>query len=268
MDKHMIVYKTRIKQALTPSGLPDLDYALNPYVGCLHSCIYCYAREYTREKLVSEKWGQVVLVKENLIETLKRDTLRAKPGTVGLSTITDPYQPVESEYRLSRRSLEVLLSRGFKVSIQTKSGLVTRDLDILERWRGSVDVGFTITTLDSSTAKVIEPNSPPPRERAKALELISSRGIETWVFLGPILPGITDSIENIESIVELASSTRSTLYIDMLRVKPFMFKARGLQRELALKARGYKWKELFSTIKALCKKHGVVCKEAFSSQRV
>ena len=245
-----------------------MDYALNPYIGCSHACIYCYAREYTRERIVRERWGQSVIVKENLIEALRRDVLRLRPGTVGLSTITDPYQPVESEYKLSRRSLEVLLPRGFRVSIQTKSGLVTRDLDILERWGESVDVGFTITTLDSSIARVIEPNSPPPSERVRALELVSSRGIETWVFLGPILPGITDSIESIESIVEIASSTRSTLYIDMLRVKPFMLKAEGLQRELALRARGFAWRELFRKIEALCRKHGVKCKEAFGSQEV
>ncbi len=258
----LVVLKTRVKQALSKTGLPDLDYALNPYIGCSHGCIYCYAREYTRDTRIAENWGRIVVVKENLIEVLDKETRKIRRGVVGLATITDPYQPVEAVYEITRRALEILLERGFHVSIQTKSTLVLRDLDILEKYKNRVDVGFTITTLDNSKARRIEPSSSPPTARAEALRKISSRGIETWVFMGPIIPGLTDNIGDIEEIVLLASETRSVLYYDKLRIKPFMQKTGSLSM-LASKTGKYSWQSIYKLVNDLCRRHNVVCKPGF-----
>lgn len=253
----------KVRQALVPSGLPDLDYALNPYVGCGHGCIYCYAREYVRDKMIASNWGRIVVVKENLIDVLRGEVSRLRRGVVGLATVTDPYQQVEREYGLSRAVLEILLPKCFNVSIQTKSDLVLRDLDLLEKWSGKVDVGFTITTLDDATARAVEPRAPPPSRRAWALERIASRGIETWVFVGPVIPGLTDDPDVLRDVVELAASTGSTLYYDKLRVKKFMYREQGLVKELALKAKSYRWSEVFNRIERLCKKYGVKYKPGF-----
>ncbi|MEM2080611.1 MAG: radical SAM protein [Nitrososphaerota archaeon] len=212
--------RVRVRTALSRSGLPDLDYSLNPYIGCLHGCLYCYARDYTRQAEVVEKWGSLVYVKEDLLGILKRETRKLKPGTVGISTITDPYQPVESVEKLTRRSIEVLLRRGFKVSVQTKSPLVLRDLDILKSFREMVDVGFTIITLDPGVASLLEPGAPIPAQRAKALTQVSGEGLRTWLFYGPVIPGLNDDKNSFTKVLEAVHGCASIVLIDKLRVTP------------------------------------------------
>ncbi|MEM2852825.1 MAG: hypothetical protein QW438_06515 [Ignisphaera sp.] len=96
------VVEIEVRQALTKSGLPDLDYALNPYLGCGHGCLYCYAKIYTRLSEVVANWGKIIAVKKNLLDILTNEVERLKRGTVGIGTITDPYQPIEAIYRLTR----------------------------------------------------------------------------------------------------------------------------------------------------------------------
>ncbi|HDD26449.1 MAG TPA: radical SAM protein, partial [Acidilobales archaeon] len=181
----------RVKSALSRSGLKEIDYALNPYLGCYHSCIYCYARDFTRYEEVAKNWGEVIYVKINLLDVLRREVKRLPKGVVGVATITDPYQPIEATYRLTRGSLEILKRYGFKVSIQTKSPLVLRDKDIIEPKQ--FDVGVTIITMDKDVAKVVEPKAPPPTDRVRILKEISELGVETWLFMGPIIPCLTDN---------------------------------------------------------------------------
>ena len=96
-EKVPIYRRIKVKQALSRSGLPDIDYALNPYAGCYHGCIYCYARAYTRYKDAAQNWGQVIYIKENIVDVLRKEVRRKKKGIVGISTITDPYQPIEKK---------------------------------------------------------------------------------------------------------------------------------------------------------------------------
>ncbi|MEM2389905.1 MAG: radical SAM protein, partial [Ignisphaera sp.] len=153
------VVEIEVRQALTKSGLPDLDYALNPYLGCGHGCLYCYAKIYTRLSEVVANWGKIIAVKKNLLDILTNEVERLKRGTVGIGTITDPYQPIEAIYRLTRSSIDILARNGFKVSIQTKNSLVVRDIDILKKYRDAVDVGLTITSADDSMMHTFEPYS-------------------------------------------------------------------------------------------------------------
>ncbi|MCS7143768.1 MAG: radical SAM protein [Archaeoglobaceae archaeon] len=247
----LLVERKRVSSALGKSNLPGLDYTLNPYIGCSHGCIYCYARLYSEPRIAKE-WGKIVVVKENISEILMREMRKKKKGVVGLSTITDAYQSIEAKERITREILRILLENNFKVSIQTKSDLVLRDLDILCDMNKFVDVGFTITTLEDRIAELIEPNAPKPSARVKALEKISAEGIKTWIFLGPIIPEVSE--KSFEEIVELAKATKSSLYYDKYRVKPFMS---GYSKELADKAKKTDWKAIAERIKELCRVKGV-----------
>jgi len=256
-----------VKEALSKSNLPDLDYALNPYFGCEHSCIYCYAREYTPDKEVSENWGKIVKVKKNIIDLLKIEVKKKKKGVVGLSTITDPYQPIERELELSRKSLEILLRNGFKVSIQTKSDLVLRDLDILIKFRDLADVGLTITFLDKDIAKRFEINAPEPNRRINALYRLSENGIRTWIFYGPVIPRVNDDLEIIKELVKIAKETNSTFYYDKLRIKRFMLKSDNpLIKEMINSSKNYDWENLYKKIEEICKENNLKCLPAFESK--
>ncbi|WP_440059111.1 SPL family radical SAM protein [Thermogladius sp. 4427co] len=257
------VIEIKVSKAISKSGLPDLDYALNPYLGCYHGCIYCYARLYTRIKEVSMNWGEVVGVKINLVEKLEKEVKYLTKGIVGVGTITDPYQPVEAKYFLTRESLKILFRHGFKASIQTKGTLVTRDIDLLSSYSNYVDVGFTITTLDPKKASFIEPKAPPPSERVKALERVSSEKIRTWIFIGPIIPGLNDDIGELVRIIEIASSTGSDVYYDSLHVKPFMRENHPLSPYSQI-AVNYNWRILFDEIEKTCREKGVNCKPGFT----
>lgn len=261
--------RIRVSSALSKTGLYDLDYAYNPYAGCYHGCRYCYGKAYTRYKEVAEAWGKIIYVKENVVEILMRDVRRARGGVVGVSTITDPYQPIEAQEYLTRRGLEVLLSSGFEVSIQTKSPLVLRDLDLLSKYKERVDVGLTITTLDSKVAELIEPAAPEPSSRVEALRRLSKEGISTWIFLGPIMRGVNDSSEAIKSIVALASETGSKLYYDFFRIR------RGVAIMMSVIMKSYpdamssdrEWRMKIATmVEKLCEKENVRCEPAFPVQ--
>ena len=258
----MEIIKTRVRQALSRSGLGDVDYALNPYLGCWHACIYCYARLYTPHPKASRMWGEVVVVKENIVEVLEREASRLPRGVVGLGTITDPYQPVEAVYKLTQKSLRILLERGFPVSIQTKNTLILRDIGLLEDYKRLVDVGVTITSLDWRKARVWEPRAPHPRERAKIVYEASSRGIETWIFYGPIIPGYNDDPKTIEEIVKLDKEAKATLYYDRLHIKSFMRKNPFLAKTIK-QTEKYNWRKLYRNIREVCSKLKVACREGF-----
>lgn len=165
------------------------DYCLNPYTGCQVNCRYCYARLFMRRYSGhSEPWGSFVDVKVNAPELLRKQAVRAKRGTVWLSSVCDPYQPLEEKYRLTRQCLAILAEARFPVNIQTKMTLILRDLDIIERF-DEVEVGMTLTTDDEGIARMFEPGASPVGERIAALDKIHSRGIKTFAFVGPLLPG-------------------------------------------------------------------------------
>jgi DNA repair photolyase len=254
---------------LSKTGLYDLDYAYNPYAGCYHGCRYCYGRAYTRYEEVAEAWGEIIYVKENAMEVLLEEVRRARRGVVGVSTITDPYQPIEAEERLTRRGLEVLFGSGFEVSIQTKSPLVLRDLDILSKYRDRVDVGITVTTLDPQVAGLIEPRAPEPGSRAEALRRLSMEGISTWVFLGPIMKGVNDSPEAIEGIVALAAETGSKLYYDFFRMKRGLAVAMSPVKERYPEAVSLEhgWRtRVAEIVEMLCEREGVSREPAFPAR--
>ncbi|MEM2878383.1 MAG: radical SAM protein [Candidatus Hadarchaeales archaeon] len=265
----MIEQFIRCKGALSRSRLPGLVYCLNPYVGCGHGCLYCYAPSTIGDPELARSWGEIVRVKENIVEVLERELSVKERGTVGVSTVTDPYQPIEKRLELTRRCIETLSRHDFPVSIQTKSDLVLRDAEMISK--GKFDVGVTITTMDPSTAKIIEPGAPPPEARAQVLEEFSSRGVETWLFLGPIIPGVNDSRESIEDVVKVAARTGSHVIYDKLNLKRWVMERLesklehfgGVEKIVALLRDSLYWSRLYLNIGRICSDYGVKCESAF-----
>jgi DNA repair photolyase len=140
-----------------------------------------------------EAWGEFVDAKVNAPELLKKQLIRAKKGKVWISSVTDPYQPLEKKYGLTRKCLKELTKSQFPVIIQTKSDLVLRDLDLIQEFE-DIEVGFTITTDDEGVARLFEPHASPVKQRLKVLETIHAQGIKTFAFLGPLLPGNSEKL--------------------------------------------------------------------------
>jgi DNA repair photolyase len=216
----MNVSEIKCKTALSISRLPGLDYSLNPYRGCTHACCYCYVPNILR--IQRESWGSFVEVKKNIPVVLSKELKTKKPGVVGLSTVTDPYQPVEKKYKLTSFCLEQLLIKQFPVHIQTKSDLVTRDIELISKFN-EIEVMFSIGTLNDSERKVLEPNSSSIQNRLIAMEKISEAGVKTSVFFGPIYPSIKK--EDLETIIdEFVKHGAKEIMVDKFNIKPGLLK--------------------------------------------
>ena len=175
------------KTALTKTAIPGFDYCLNPYVGCGHGCRYCYASFMKRFTGHKEAWGDFVDVKVNVPQLLKKQLRHTKPGRVALSTVTDPYQPLDRKYQITRNSLEALLEKQFPVNVLTRSPLCLRDIDLFKRFR-NIQVGFSITTHDEEIRKVFEPRASSIESRIRALAALHQGNVKTYAFIGPMLP--------------------------------------------------------------------------------
>jgi DNA repair photolyase len=188
--------RVECKSLLNKSGLSD--YAVNCYTGCSHACVYCYARFVTRFTHPHEDWGTFVDVKANAPEVLAREVKRKAPGRVMLSSVCDAWQTAEEKALLTRRCRELLTQYRFPVSALTKNALAARDLDLLKQ--GGGELGVTVTTLDASLARLIEPGASPPEKRLEVLQDAKSKGVKTYAFLGPLMPFLSDTEENIQGL--------------------------------------------------------------------
>jgi len=186
--------------------------------------VYCYASFMKRFTGHKEPWGSYVEAKIDVADVLARQLRRPKSGKVLLSSVTDAWQPAEASCGLARACLEVLADSGLSVGLLTKSDLVLRDQDVLRGFRDvlgawRLSVGFTVTTLDDDLARLLEPGAPPPSARLAALEALSKAGVPTWVFVAPVLPGLTDSPGALAALVSEARR-RGAGEVD---VDPFTF---------------------------------------------
>ena len=193
------------------SGMP-FRWSLNPYRGCVHGCHYCYARASHAYfgMNADEDFETKIVVKANMPEVLRRELARPSwiRERVAIGTASDAYQPCEGRYQLTRQVLEALRDYATPVSIVTKSTLILRDLYVLsELAQGpGATVYFTITTLDDDLWRLIEPGTPPPHKRLKVLRRLSEANVPCGVFLAPILPGITDTVESIDAVAAAAKA--------------------------------------------------------------
>ena len=198
-EQGLLIREIECKSILSKSGITGVDYAINPYVGCAHACVYCYAVFMKRFTGHEEEWGTFVDIKINAPEVLTKQLRRAKPGNISFGTVTDAYQPLEREYAITRACLEALVDHPHPISILTKSAVVVRDLDLIKKLK-DVEVAFTITTLDEEVRRRFEPGASPVAARLKALRAFSEAGIPTWAFCGPLLPGITDDEASLDAL--------------------------------------------------------------------
>jgi DNA repair photolyase len=210
----MKVNEITSRSALSRSRLPGLKYALNPYRGCSHGCLYCYASAVLRE---NRPWGEFVDVKRNAPSILSKELRTKDKGNVQIGTVTDGYQPLERRFQITRMCLEQLLRHRFPVTIQTKSSLVLRDSDLITEFE-RIDVGFTLTTLDEKWRRRFESGASPSLDRLRAMKDLSSRGVRTWAFVGPILPEVTEG--DIEDLVRrISDAGASEILFDKLNIK-------------------------------------------------
>ena len=205
-----VVHEIECRSALNQVRNMPFRWSLNPYKGCSHGCGYCYARVYHRYlELPLASFESQLFVKTNVARVLRRELAQSvnagEPIAVG--TGTDPYQPLEGQYRVTRRCLEALLEFQNDCSITTKGTLITRDLDLLQELDRQVNltVHVSLITLDRELARMIEPGAPTPYSRWHAIERLSAAGISVSVFLAPVLPGLTDAPEQLAALIGAAA---------------------------------------------------------------
>jgi len=184
------IIKTQAKEIFTKTKLPGCDWVINQYVGCGHNCSYCYARFMGRWKGYGE-WGSWVEAKVNAPALVKN---RYVPGKVFISSVSDAYQPVEKELKLTRKVLENM-DKNIALSILTKSDLVLRDIDVLKQFK-KVEVGFTINSFTDNEKALFEPDSPTNEERIEAMKILKKNGIKTYAFISPIIPGLISPLSS------------------------------------------------------------------------
>jgi len=180
----MKISEIQTKSIITKSALPDADFVINPYVGCQHACLYCYAdfmRRFTGHG--EDRWGEFVDVKTNAALTVPQKDFGDKTILVG--SVTDPYQQSEGKYQITREILTQLLKSQPKLEMLTKSALITRDIDLLRQFR-QLRVGVSLNTLDQTVARTLEPYASSPQARVNALRKLSDAGIETYLFISNI----------------------------------------------------------------------------------
>ncbi len=189
----------------------SFKWSINPYKGCVHGCHYCYARRYhaSIDLNAGEDFTGMILVRTNAPEVLRGELARRswKRETVALGTATDPYQPIEGRYRITRGILEALRDYRTPVSIVTKGTMIVRDLDVLTDLarRAGASVAMSISTLDRDTWRRLEPGTAPPWQRLRAVRKLAETGVEAGVLIAPIVPGITDTSGHLRELVRAAA---------------------------------------------------------------
>jgi DNA repair photolyase len=224
-------------------GMP-FDWSLNPYTGCAHRCTFCYVRafEARADRPSDDRYGRSIRVKVNVADVLRRELTRAswKREAVAVGAATDPYQPAEGRYRLTRACIQELGAARTPFSLITRGPMIRRDVDVLAEAarRAKVHVSFSVPTLDERIWRATEPGTAPPRRRLEAVRVLSEAGIDTGVALAPVLPGLSDDPELLADVVrEARAAGASGVWANVLYL-------RQGTREHFLEALGRDWPEL------------------------
>ncbi len=222
------------RSVITRNSSPDLsfDRSINPYRGCEHGCVYCFARP-------SHAWLGLspgldfetrLIARPEAPEVLERELAKKgyAPATIAIGTNTDPYQPIERTYRVMRRVLEVLEAHNHPVAVVTKGSLIERDIDILGRMaaRGLAKVGISVTTLDPEIARKMEPRVPAPKRRLATIRALADAGIPVRVMVSPVVPGLTDHETEaiLEAAIEAGAQAASSILLRLPREVATLFR--------------------------------------------
>jgi DNA repair photolyase len=207
-------------------GMP-FEWSLNPYMGCVHRCTFCYVRAFERraDRPADHRYGTSIRVKVNVADVLRRELARRSwhGDPVAIGAATDPYQPAEGRYRLTRACIEVLADAANPFSIITRGPLVVRDVDVLVHAarRADVSVMFSVPTLDQEVWRKTEPGTAPPQQRLRALRTLVDAGIYTIVAMAPVLPGLSDRPEQLAAVVRAAREAGAcSIWANLVYLRP------------------------------------------------
>lgn len=215
------------RAALNRVARMPFRWSLNPYTGCVHRCTFCYVRGFERraDRPADERYGTSIRVKVNLVEVLRRELARPswRRERVAIGAATDPYQPAEGHYRLTRGAIQALGDARTPLSLVTRGPMVVRDVDVLQHAgrRGGAEVTFSVPTLDIEIWRRTEPGTAPPRQRLRALRVLVDAGIDASVGLAPVLPGLTDRHDLLADVVRAARDVGATgIWCNLLYLQP------------------------------------------------
>ena len=259
-------------------GMP-FEWSLNPYMGCAHRCTFCYVRafELRAERPSDDRYGRSIRVKTNVAQVLARELARPswRGEGIAIGAATDPYQPCEGRYRLTRACLEALAAASNQFSLITRGPMIVRDLDVLQTAsaRAEVSIMFSVPTLDDDVWRTTEPGTAPPRQRLKALEELVAGGVKASVGMAPILPGLSDRPDQLAAVVEAAREAGATsIWANLLHLRPgtrehfLAALSRDWPEELARYERLYDGRAYLASaetqpvrdrVRALAREHGV-----------
>jgi DNA repair photolyase len=217
----------RCRSALNRVKGMAFKWSLNPYMGCVHRCTFCYVRafEHRADRPFDDRYGTSIRVKVNVADVLRRELARPSwdRDWVAIGAATDPYQPAEGRYRLTRACIEALAEARNPFSIITRGPMIVRDIGVLAEAarRASVSVTFSIPTLDEDVWRKTEPSTAHPRQRLKAVTKLVDAGIKTGVGMAPILPGISDRPDQLREVVKAAREAGATgVWTNLLFLRP------------------------------------------------
>jgi DNA repair photolyase len=203
------------------------EWSLNPYMGCVHQCTFCYVRAFEQraDRPSDERYGRSIRVKTNVVEMLRKELARRswEGETVAVGAATDPYQPCEGRYRLTRGCLEAFAEAANPVRLITRGPMIVRDVDVLVELARRADLGitFSIPTLDREVWQKTEPGTAPPHQRLRALKTLVDAGIKVGVGMAPILPGISDRPDQLREVVKAAREAGATgVWANVLFLRP------------------------------------------------
>ncbi len=236
--------EVQCKSALNPVKGMGFGWSLNPYTGCEHRCAFCYVRAYElrADRPFDDRYGRTVRVKVNVAGVLRSELSRRswRKETVVIGAATDPYQPAEGRYRLTRQCLQVLRDFSNAAGMITRGPMIVRDIDVLSDLarRASLHITFSIPTIDDDIWRRTEPGTAHPEQRLRAIEKLVAAGIDVGVGMAPILPGLTDRPDRLEAVVKAARAAGATgLWAGMLHL-------RDGTREHFMSVLGRHWPEL------------------------
>jgi len=255
------------KSALNPVKGMGFNWSLNPYVGCEHRCAFCYVRAYElrADRPHDDRYGRTIRVKTNVAQVLRCELAKRswKKETVVIGAATDPYQPAEGRFKLTRKCLEALRDFSNPAGLITRGPMIVRDIDVLTELAKRADLGvtFSIPTIDMDVWRKTEPGTAPPQQRLRAIEKLVAAGIKASVGMAPILPGLTDKPELMADVVRAAREAGATgIWANMLYLKPGT-------KEHFLEALARDWPELLPEYERLYSRRAYLPKAAAEPTR-